>query len=209
MIRQIATQTPYGVHLLAAPRDAVEAMEVDDTVISRIITLARRTYDFVIVDTFPMFDRVVVAALDLSDRTYVVLENVVPTLLGGVTLLDVLERIGFPVERQRLIVNRSQRIAGNLSLTDIAARMNRPIDHVFPLDKQVIAAANSGEPIGARSVSFAFGSFLRPLRGLVDEVAALHRNDERRGTDQAPAVAADASPAESQLHETEIHRNDT
>ena len=209
MIRQIATQTPYGVHLLAAPRDAVEAMEVDDTVISRIITLARRTYDFVIVDTFPMFDRVVVAALDLSDRTYVVLENVVPTLLGGVTLLDVLERIGFPVERQRLIVNRSQRIAGNLSLTDIAARMNRPIDHVFPLDKQVIAAANSGEPIGARSVSFAFGSFLRPLRGLVDEVAALHRNDERRDTGQAPAVGADASPAESQLHETEIHRNDT
>ena len=119
MIRQIATQTPYGVHLLAAPRDAVEAMEVDDTVISRIITLARRTYDFVIVDTFPMFDRVVVAALDLSDRTYVVLENVVPTLLGGVTLLDVLERIGFPVERQRLIVNRSQRIAGNLSLIHI------------------------------------------------------------------------------------------
>lgn len=176
MIRQIATQTPYGVHLLAAPRDAIEAMEVDDTLISRIITLARRNYDFVIVDTFPMFDRVVIATLDLSDRAYIVMENVVPTLLGAVTLLDVLERIGFPVERQKLILNRSQRIAGNLALSDIAARLNRPIDHLFPFDKQVIVAANSGEPIGARSVVFGFGGFLRPLRGLVDDVAALNRN---------------------------------
>ena len=87
--------------------------------------------------------------------------------------------------------------------------MNRPIDHVFPLDKQVIAAANSGEPIGARSVPFTFGSFLRPLRGLVDEVASLHRNNEHRGTGPSPAVAADESPTESQLHETEIHRNNT
>jgi pilus assembly protein CpaE len=42
MIRQMATQTPYGVHLLAAPADAVEAMEVDDTLMSRVITLGRR-----------------------------------------------------------------------------------------------------------------------------------------------------------------------
>jgi pilus assembly protein CpaE len=210
MIRQIATQTPFGVHLLAAPRDAVEAMEVDDTVISRIITLARRTYDFVIVDTFPMFDRVVVATLDLSDRAYVVMENVVPTLLGAVKLLDVLERIGFPPERQKLIVNRSQRIAGNLSMPDIATRMNRPIDHVFPFDKQVIAAANCGEPIGARSVNFGFGGFLRPLRGLVDEVASLRRNEPHVEVLQAASVSMDGSQAESPGgHETEMHRNDT
>jgi len=178
MIRQIATQTPCGVHLLAAPRDAVEAMEVDDALISRIITLARRTYDFVIVDTFPMFDRVVVATLDLSDRAYIVMENVVPTLLGAVKLLEVLERIGFPLERQKLVVNRLQRVAGSLALPDIAARMSRPIDHVFPFDKQVLVAANSGEPIGTRSIGFGFGGFLRPLRGLVDDVAALNRNSE-------------------------------
>lgn len=178
MIRQIATQTPCGVHLLAAPRDAVEAMEVDDALISRIITLARRTYDFVIVDTFPMFDRVVVATLDLSDRAYIVMENVVPTLLGAVKLLEVLERIGFPMERQKLVVNRLQRVAGSLALPDIAARMSRPIDHVFPFDKQVLVAANSGEPIGTRSIGFGFGGFLRPLRGLVDDVAALNRNSE-------------------------------
>jgi pilus assembly protein CpaE len=197
MIRQIATQTPNGLHLLAAPRDAVEAMEVDDALMSRIITISRRAYDFVIIDTFPMFDRVVVAMLDLSDRAYVVVENVVPTLLGAVRLLDVLERIGFPAERQKLIVNKSQRIAGSLSMTDIASRMNRAIDHVFPYDKQVIIAANSGEPIGARTISLRFGGFLKPLHRLVDEVVSLHR---RTGTATLPVANED--PAE-QVHAEE------
>ena len=177
MIRQMATQTEFGVHLLAAPDDAVEAMEVDDAVMSRVITLGRRAYDFVIVDTFPMFDSVVVAILDLSDRAYVVMENVVPTLLGGVRLLDVLGRIGFPPERQKLVVNRMQRVTGSLSLADIEARMDRSIDHVLPFDKQVIAAANCGDPIGARSVNFGFGGFGRPLQALVDEVEAMGRQD--------------------------------
>jgi len=96
MIRQTAAVHSSGLHLLAAPADAVEAMEIDDVLMARIITMARQTYDIVIVDTFPMFDRIVIAALDLSDRVYVVLENVVPTLLGGVKLLGVLERIGYP-----------------------------------------------------------------------------------------------------------------
>ncbi|RLS68866.1 MAG: hypothetical protein DWI00_17110, partial [Planctomycetota bacterium] len=134
-------------------------------------TLARRTYDFVIIDTFPMFDRVVVAALDLSDRAFVVVENVVPTLLGAVSLLNVLERIGFPSDRQKLIVNRNQSIAGNLSLMDIAGRLQRPIDYVFPFDKRVIAAANLGQPVGLHSMRFS--GFSKMLQQLVSDVETL------------------------------------
>ncbi len=171
MIRQMAIQHPSGLHLLAAPSDAVLAMDVDDTLIARIITLARRTYDYVIIDTFPMFDRVVVAALDLSDRAFVVVENVVPTLLGAISLLNVLERIGFPAERQRLIVNRNQSISGNLALSDIAARLQRSIDYVFPFDKRVIAAANLGQPVGLHSMRFS--GFSRMLQQLVNDVESL------------------------------------
>jgi pilus assembly protein CpaE len=171
MIRQMAIQHPSGLHLLAAPSDAVLAMDVDDTLIARVITLARRTYDYVIIDTFPMFDRVVVAALDLSDRAFVVVENVVPTLLGAISLLNVLERIGFPAERQKLIVNRNQSIAGNLSLPDIAGRLQRSIDYVFPFDKRVIAAANLGQPEGLHSMRFS--GFSRMLQTLVSDVESL------------------------------------
>ena len=46
----------------------------------RVLLMARRTYDYVIIDTFPMFDRTVMTILDLCDRSYIVVENVVPTL---------------------------------------------------------------------------------------------------------------------------------
>ena len=91
LLRQLAAPHSSGLHLLAAPDDAVAASEIDDEIISRLVTLARRTYDFVIVDTFPMLDRAMVAVLDHSDRAYVVLENVVPTVLGGVKFLQVLK----------------------------------------------------------------------------------------------------------------------
>ncbi len=178
MIRQSAAVHSSGLHLLAAPADAVEAMEIDDVLMARIITMARQTYDIVIVDTFPMFDRVVIAALDLSDRVYVVLENVVPTLLGGVRLLHVLERIGYPANRQSVILNRQQRVAGSLSIDDVAERMQRSIDHVLPYDKRVMAAANCGVPIAMASLRFS--GFSRALERLADDVVGVIGNTTSR-----------------------------
>ena len=168
LLRQLAIEHPSGLHMLAAPNDAIAAMDVDDTLLARIITLARRSYDYVVIDTFPMFDRVVVAALDLSDRAFIVVENVVPTLLGAVGLLDVLQRIGFPEERQSIIVNRQQRVTGSLSLQDVAQRFGRPIDFVLPFEKRVMVAANAGEPIAQQNPRLS--GFCRVLQQVVQSI---------------------------------------
>ena len=168
LLRQLAAVHDSGLHLLAAPNDAIAAMDVDDTLLARIITLARRTYDFIVIDTFPMFDQVVVAVLDLSDRAFIVVENVVPTLLGAVSLLNVLQRIGFPEERQSIIINRQQRISGSLSLADVATRFGRPLDYVLPFEKRVMVAANSGEPIARHGTRFS--GFCRTLNELIASI---------------------------------------
>lgn len=189
MIRQSAAVHSSGLHLLAAPSDAVEAMEVDDVLMARVITLARQTYDIVIVDTFPMFDRVVIAALDLTDRVYVVLENVVPTLLGGVKLLQVLQRIGFPEDRQSVVVNRYQRISGSLTMDEVSERLRRPISHLLPFDKRVVAAANSGIPVAQSFLRL--GGFSKALERLADEVAGLPGRAQQRSL-RNESAAADA-----------------
>ncbi len=190
MIRQSAAIHSSGLHLLAAPADAVEAMEVDDLLLARVITLARQTYDVVIVDTFPMFDRVVIAALDLSDRVYIVLENVVPTLLGGIKLLSVLERIGYPAHRQSIVLNRQQRVAGSLSIEDVADRMQRDIDHVLPFDKRVMAAANCGVPIAMASLRFS--GFSRALERLANDVSGeMDARSPRMELNEAPLTPPD------------------
>ena len=146
LIRQLAVPHSSGLDLLAAPADAVEAGDVDDEVMSRILTLARHTYDFVIVDTFPMLDRAIVAVLDLSDRAYVVLENVVPTVLGAVKFLEVLKGLGVSAQRQRIVLNRYTTLPGSVKPADVANRLGYAVDHVIPFDKGIVIAANTGEP---------------------------------------------------------------
>jgi pilus assembly protein CpaE len=170
-LRQLAAVHESGLHLLAAPHTAIDAAEVDDEAIARVLTLARRTYDYVIVDTFPLLDRVVVAVLDLSERAYIVLEGVVPTLLGGAKLIELLDGLGFPVERQRLVLNRYASVAGGLKPLDVANRLARPVDFVLPYDKRIVVAANTGQPYGASpSRYFGFGP---PLIALANDIEAI------------------------------------
>ena len=96
LLRQLAVPHECGLHLLAAPADAIEGAAIDDEIMSRVLTLARRAYDFVIVDSFPLLDRVMMVVLDLSDQTYIVLESMVPTVLGIARLLKLLDSLSIP-----------------------------------------------------------------------------------------------------------------
>jgi pilus assembly protein CpaE len=169
LLRQLATPHSSGLHLLAAPADAIEAAYIDDEIMSRILTLARRSYDYVIVDSFPMIDRVMMAVLDLSDQAYIVLESVVPTLLGGARLLKLLEDLGVAGERIRVVLNRYMNFAGNLKPRDVAQLLGRPVDHVVPYKKNVVVSANLGRPYILRAGRF-FG-FGRAITRIIDEVS--------------------------------------
>jgi pilus assembly protein CpaE len=174
LIRQLAAPHESGLHLLAAPADAMEGAEVNDELIARVLTLSRRAYDYVIVDTFPIFDGVVMAVLDASDAAYIVLENVVPTLLGATKLLKVLEAVDFPRQRQRIVLNRFGTHSGNLKLPDVALRLDRDIDHVVPYQRSVITAANLGRPFLARASRFS--RCRRRMAELVQEIFDLPRS---------------------------------
>ncbi len=147
LLRQLAAQHACGLHVLASPLDALEAAEVDEATMARVLTLARRAYDYVVVDTFPLIDSVMMAVMDLSDRVYLVVESVVPTLLGMVHLIRVLDSMGFPKERQRLILNRYSNFAGNLKPDDVARRLGRDVDHIVPYQKKLLIAGNVGKPL--------------------------------------------------------------
>jgi pilus assembly protein CpaE len=172
LIRQLATPHDSGLHLLAAPADALEAAEVDEEVMSRVLTLARRAYDYVLVDSFPMLDQVMIAVLDLSDHVYLVLESVVPTILGAGKLVEVLDNLGYDRERQRVVVNRYSGSAGNLRPADVALRIGRDVDHVLPYDERLLVAANLGKPYLLHSRRW-FNRFARQVRKLVAEIETL------------------------------------
>ncbi len=171
LLRQLTSAHWSGLNVLAAPNDVVLAAKIDDALVTQVLTLARRVYDYVIVDKFPLFDRIVMAVLDLCDRCYVVLENTVPTVLSGVKYVEVLDGLGVELERQRVILNCNLSGAGNPTAADISRRLGREINHILPYSRKVVAAANQGEPYIMRGQTW--WGFGRAMRRLIDDAEAI------------------------------------
>ncbi len=147
LLRNLTLKHGSGLRVLAAPADALEGAEVDDEAISRVLHMARRSFRYVIIDTFPMLDNVVMTILDLTDTAFVVMQGLAPAVAGIARLLPVLEGLGFPASRQRLVLNHNyQSFLGDLRPIDIADRLQRTIDYVVPYEKRLLASMNSGSP---------------------------------------------------------------
>jgi pilus assembly protein CpaE len=190
LLRRLTVQHPCGLHLLAAPKDAVEAAEVTDASFARVLNVARRVFDYIVVDTFPILDSLMLSLLDVSDLVYVVMQGTVPNVVGTVRLLSVLDALGLPIERQRLVLNQNySRFAGNLRPQDIQQRLGRQLDYAFPYQKRVLVAMNTGRPYILKSMRF-YG-FGHEMSALVDEIEAVRQEqpEETGGAaQQSPLV---------------------
>jgi pilus assembly protein CpaE len=147
LLRHLTLRHESGLRVLAAPADALEGAEVDDEAVARILNLASRGFQYVVVDTFPMIDNVVMTVLDLTDAAYIVMQGLAPSVAGVARLLPVLEGLGFSQARQRLVLNYNyQPFVGNLKPGDIADRLQRTVDYVVPYEKGVLTSMNTGSP---------------------------------------------------------------
>jgi len=190
LLRHLTLRHASGLRLLAAPIDALEGAEVDDDAISRIINMARRSFTYVVIDTFPMLDSVLMTILDVTDVAFVVVQGMAPAVAGIARLLPVLEGLGLQASRQRLVLNYNYKpFLGNLRPSDIADRLDRTIDYVVPYEHRVLASMNTGSPhvLHARR----WERFGRTINQVVDDLdvfavdaasqsAPLHASVERR-----------------------------
>lgn len=209
LFQQLTTRHPSGLHLLAAPANAIEAAEIDDAFISRVLLLARRTYDYVIVDTFPLFDRTVMAVLDLSDQAYIVAENVVPTLKTIRGFFQLLTEVGFSEDRWRVLVNRFTTQSGAPNLERVEHFLGRPVDHVVPYDKKIVLSANLGQPLVLSK--FRWNKSQVAFRKLVDSIeqeiqhsVEIPESNDRETAQQSARSFTDSQPAIPSKHSPTI-----
>lgn len=147
LLRHLALRHDSGLRLLAAPSDPLEAAEVDDEAMLRIVTMAHRSFRHVIVDTGQTLDSVLMAVLDATDTACVVTQGTVPAVGATARLLPTLEGLGLPASRTRIIVNTPQpSFLGELRPVDVADRLQRTVDYVVPYDRRVTVSMNSGAP---------------------------------------------------------------
>jgi pilus assembly protein CpaE len=133
--------------ILAAPDDPAHANDVKPDHIDAILTLARRQYDYVVLDVGSGFDAVSICALDQADMIFPVLQTTLPYIRDGKRLLDIFRSLDYPKEKINLIVNRHDK-GGEIKLRDLEAAYGVSIFRTVPNHYDAAAASvNQGVPI--------------------------------------------------------------
>jgi pilus assembly protein CpaE len=186
LLQQMTLAHESGLRVLPAPPTVLSAADVDDRVVSRVVSLARRAYRYVVVDTFPVVDGVVMGVLDLANVVCVVTQVIVPVLNGTASLLETLQQLGIARERNWVVLNRAQRaFPGALTVQDVEAHLDLPVRHEVAYDKQMPMSTNMGLPRVLHASRFS--RFRRSIGALVDDIVAIDVREAPARRDEAPA----------------------
>jgi len=134
-----------SLSLLAAPTRPEDAQAINQAELKSILEAARGAYGAVVVDTGPLFDVAMLAAVDCSDQLLIVCNPEITSLKNVRIGLDTLERLGFPRSRISIVVNRVG-APGGVTQKEIEQALEVEIDYELPDDAAVPKALNRAVP---------------------------------------------------------------
>jgi Flp pilus assembly protein, ATPase CpaE len=141
--------TPYSSHLslLAAPKQADSADEIEPQHVFTVLQRLREVYEYVVIDPQHTFDSITLAALDQSDEIILVLTLDIPAIRSTQRALEIFDRLGYPRKKIRIVVNRwSKQI--DLDLREVEKFLGEPVIGFIPSDYQVaVTSINLGQPL--------------------------------------------------------------
>ncbi len=133
--------------VLAAPSDPAHASDVKPEHIDAIVKLARRQYDFIVLDVGRSLDPVSIRALDHADTIYPVLQMTLPYIRDGKRLLTVFRNLDYGKDKVELIVNRHDKNS-DIRLKDLEEAFDTPILRTMPNHYDAAAkSVNQGVPV--------------------------------------------------------------
>jgi pilus assembly protein CpaE len=104
----LAPHSP-NLSLLAAPREADLADDIEPEHIFEVVELLRESFDYVVIDPQHTFDSITLAALDQSDEIVLVLTLDIPAIRSTQRTLQIFDRLGYPRHKVRIVVNRASK----------------------------------------------------------------------------------------------------
>jgi pilus assembly protein CpaE len=182
LLRKIMVTHHTGLDLLLAPPSPAEADLVaerqrqDPGALSGLLGLARRMYDYTLVDMVKTLDDFNLQLFDEADLIFVVLTADLSCLKNVKLVLETMDSLGYERAKVKLILNRSNAYTG-INVNNAESALNRGIDYqVINEYRGAIGALNSGEPFLSSRPDSPLGRSVSELareldRQLVAEVA--------------------------------------
>jgi pilus assembly protein CpaE len=145
-IGPLMTTHKGGFDVLAAPPDPVAAEGMGPSTIAAVIDAVRMSYDYVLIDTPPSLNEVVLGAFDVSDHLLVLATLDIPSVRNMRVFLTTLDRLRISQEGLHLILNKAEK-GVELTADDIHRVLGRGWDLELPYDKEVSRSVNLGLPV--------------------------------------------------------------
>jgi pilus assembly protein CpaE len=189
--------TPHrrGFTTLVAPVQPDAKDSIPPSLISKILSILKQNFDWVVVDTSPAFDEHVLQAFDETDELLLVTTLDVPTLKNVKIASETLDLLNFPKPRRHLVLNRADDKVG-LSSDKVEATLDMKIAQAIPTSPEVANATNAGEPITASQPKHVVSQAISRLADVITGVSAGKQPSEagRPASDAKGAAPRTATP---------------
>lgn len=145
-IKAVVTRHDSGLDTISAPAEPSDADRVPGSTVVELIRVAKRHYDFVILDTPPAFTSHVLAGFDDSDLLILIATLDIPAVKNLRLTLDTLDLLGNPKDSRLIVLNRSDAKVG-LRVDDVVTALKQDIAIMVPSSAAVPASVNRGVPL--------------------------------------------------------------
>ena len=134
-----------GVKVLPAPLRPEFAELIKAEHIEKIVKILKENYDYIVIDTAPLFNDINLSILDVSDQILLVLALDLPTVKNTKLTLEVIESLNYKA-KTKVILNRSSDEVG-LRCDDVEKTLDMKVSsHIPSHGKIVVASLNKGVP---------------------------------------------------------------
>lgn len=186
MLRSYLAPHSANLSLLAAPREADSADDIEAEHIFSVIQILRERHDFVVIDPQHTFDSITLAALDQVDEILMVLTLDIPAIRSAQRTLAIFDRLGYPRHKVRIVVNRwSKQI--DLDLRQVERYLGERVTGFITSDyRTAVNSINLGQPIVESEPQSRIAAEIRQLAAAIAgnghaRTPAAEPEGERRG----------------------------
>src|SRR6476620_1188389 len=145
-IKSVVTKHDSGLDTISAPAEPSDADRIPGSIVGELIRVAKRHYDYVLLDTPPAFTSHVLAGFDDSYLLVLIATLDIPAVKNLRLTLDTLDLLGNPKDTRLIVLNRSDAKVG-LRAEDVVAALKQDIAVMVPNSAAVPASVNRGVPI--------------------------------------------------------------
>ncbi len=135
-----------GIKVLLAPPTPESAELITGANMKHVLDTLRERYAYVVVDTWPSFQEVVLTMMDAADVVLTPMTLEITSLKNVRVFLEITEKLGYSEDKVQIIANRNDS-SGGIKASDIEASLGRKIPHTVVSDgRTLVLAVNRGVP---------------------------------------------------------------